>query len=141
MSSDVTLDGELVVVQGSWMKVRTLDLMLDAPSRRQTQTGERRALVHDVGDSLAINYHGDYPNGVRIAGLTRAEMLHVEGRAGFAAGLTTPSIILGHPAQPATSTPGTPTGAGQWGLDVGAAISQLESRIADLEQRLSALEG
>lgn len=66
--SDIKFDGEWIIVEGHWLKVRTLDLMLDAPSRRNNTSGNRRALVHDFGDALTINYNGDYPGGVRIKG-------------------------------------------------------------------------
>jgi hypothetical protein len=69
--SDVRFDGEFVIVEGLWTKLRTLDLMLDAPSRRSNATGERRALVHDVGDGLTVNYANDYPAGVTINGTRR----------------------------------------------------------------------
>lgn len=66
--SDIKFDGEFVLVEGNWTKCRTLDLMLDAPSRRSNATGERRALVHDGGDALTVNYANDYPGGVAING-------------------------------------------------------------------------
>ena len=69
--SDIRFDGEYVIVEGFWTKVRTLDLMLDAPSRRSNSVGERRALVHDVGDGLTVNYANDYPAGVTINGARR----------------------------------------------------------------------
>lgn len=69
--SDVRLDGEFVIAEGNWTKLRTLDLMLDAPSRRANAVGERRALVHDTGDGLTVNYAGDYPAGVTVNGTRR----------------------------------------------------------------------
>ena len=142
MASDVTLDGDYVVVEGQWTKLRTHDLMLDSPSRRLEQSGARRALVHDQSDRLTINYNGDYPNGVRIAGGTVIQHLYVEGTAGFAQGIVTPSLTLGAPPPPTPYVPGAPPGGtGVWGLDVGAALHQLETQIADLKQRIEALEG
>ena len=66
--SDIKFDGEWVVVEGNWTRVRTLDLMLDAPARRQSNSGWRRALVHNHQDGLTINYASDYPGGVTING-------------------------------------------------------------------------
>jgi hypothetical protein len=66
--SDIKFDGDWVIVEGSWLKSRTLDFMLDAPGRRLNNTGHRRALVHDSGDKLTINYNRDYPGGVNILG-------------------------------------------------------------------------
>jgi hypothetical protein len=69
MATDVKLDehdGNWVVVEGKALKVSGSDLMLDEPSRRSTQLGLRRALVHDQNDGLTINFNRDYPGGVTI---------------------------------------------------------------------------
>jgi hypothetical protein len=45
------------------------DLVLDATERRkENHTPNRRALVHDFQDGLTINFNGDYPGRVTIAG-------------------------------------------------------------------------
>ena len=44
------------------------DLHLDNESRRSTDSGHRRALVHDFQDGLTINWAQDYPGGVTIRG-------------------------------------------------------------------------
>ncbi|MGZ3667341.1 MAG: hypothetical protein ACXVDA_22975, partial [Ktedonobacterales bacterium] len=120
---------------------RTLDLMLDAPSRRITQSGQRRALVHDNTDRLTINYASDYPNGVYISGQTSIEALYVGQKDRFANGVVTPSLLLGQPSAPQEFKPGEPLpGGSEWGLDVGAAISQLGDEIAQLKARVDALE-
>ena len=59
---------------GTWLTLKAgaingvaADFMLDHPSRRGKGGGPyRRALVHDGGDGLTVNYNGDYPGGVRI---------------------------------------------------------------------------
>ncbi len=141
MAGDINLDGDWVVVEGNWTRIRTLDLMLDAPSRRITQSGQRRALVHDNTDRLTINYAGDYPNGVYISGQTSIEALYVGGKGRFADGVVTPSLTIGQPAPPPVFRPGGgPVGGGEYGLDVGAAISQLQDEIAQLKARVTALE-
>jgi hypothetical protein len=72
MLTDVKLDagdGSFVLVQGRVLKVEGSDLVLDAPERRkESQTPNRRALVHDFQDGLTINFNRDYPGGVTIAG-------------------------------------------------------------------------
>src|SRR5438876_8677004 len=72
MPTDVKLDagdGSFVLVQGRVLKVAGSDLVLDAPERRkESQTPNRRALVHDFQDGLTVNFNGDYPGGVTIAG-------------------------------------------------------------------------
>lgn len=66
--ADVTLDGGNCIVDGNWLLVHCLDLKLDAPSRRSSPNGERRALVHGFNDELVVNYNNDYPGGVTIRG-------------------------------------------------------------------------
>lgn len=79
MSSDIKLDKDWVVVEGKWARVRTWDLMLDAPDRRRNNTGWRRALVHSGNDELIINYNRDYPGGVKIKGEVQIDSLKVKG--------------------------------------------------------------
>ena len=54
-----TIETNVLNVQGS-------DLILDSPERRQNRSGFRRAVVHDQGDGISINFGGDYPGGVTI---------------------------------------------------------------------------
>ncbi|MCA9636483.1 MAG: hypothetical protein KC420_10700 [Myxococcales bacterium] len=68
MSSDIKLDGDTLTLEGNWAKVMCWDIHLDGPGRRISSSGQRRALVHDSGDALTINYNSDYPAGVRIKG-------------------------------------------------------------------------
>ncbi len=67
-NADVTLDGANCIVDGNWLLIRCLDLKLDAPSRRSSESGERRALVHGFNDELVVNFAEDYPGGVTIRG-------------------------------------------------------------------------
>lgn len=62
MGSDVKLQGEQVRVE-AW------DLVLDAADRRKSSEGDRRALVHDKGDALTLNWGHDYPGGVSLHGV------------------------------------------------------------------------
>lgn len=141
MAGDISFDGDWVNVDGKWTRIRTLDLMLDAQSRRINQTGHRRALVHDHNDRLTINYANDYPNGVRINGQVSTQTLYVDDQGRFANGIVTPKITLGQPAAPVVVTPGgPPPGSGEWGLDVGAAIKKLQDEVTKLEERVAALE-
>lgn len=79
MQSDIHLDGNWLVLEGNWTRVRSLDLMLDAPSRRQNPQGHRRALVHDHQDGLTINYAEDYPGGVTIQGKVHLGEARING--------------------------------------------------------------
>jgi hypothetical protein len=71
MVSDIRLDGDAVVIEGKWTKLLTWDLMLDGLGRRSAPDGERRALVHGPDDNLIVNFHRDYPGGVRLEGHVR----------------------------------------------------------------------
>jgi hypothetical protein len=69
MPTDIRLDevnGTWVIVESGVLKSTASDLMLDAPGRRSTTGGHRRALVHDSGDGLTINFNRDYPGGVSV---------------------------------------------------------------------------
>ena len=72
MPTDIKLDqqgGNWVVVEGSVLKSTATDFMLDSPARRGAAgSPHRRALVHDYGDGLTLNYASDYPGGVKVAG-------------------------------------------------------------------------
>lgn len=70
-NADVTLDGGNCIIDGNWLLVHCLDLKLDAPSRRSSASGERRALVHGFNDELVVNFADDYPGGVTIRGEIR----------------------------------------------------------------------
>lgn len=67
--TDIRFEGQEVVVEGANTKLLTNDFMIDAPSRRTTAGGHRRALVHDFSDGLTMNFLNDYPGGVSISGL------------------------------------------------------------------------
>lgn len=69
MDSDIRLEPDRISIQ-AW------DLDLSHPGRRLNGNTNkfRRALVHDEGDRLTINYAGDYPGGVKIAGTAGLEV-------------------------------------------------------------------
>lgn len=70
MSGDIKIDKENhVSIEGSHLKIKCHDLHLDNPNRNSGEGKKyRRALVHDFDDALVINWHGDYPGGVKIYG-------------------------------------------------------------------------
>src|SRR5438128_2042332 len=60
-------DGSYITIDARVLKVKASDFVLDSPQRhRPDRPGLRRALVHDQGDGLTINYNRDYPGGVTI---------------------------------------------------------------------------
>lgn len=70
MATDIRLDefdGSWVVVECDVLKSTGIDFHLDAPDRRRTAGGLRRALVHNGQDGLTVNFEGDYPGGVTVA--------------------------------------------------------------------------
>lgn len=99
MAGDIKLSDAGVEVEGvlavgeiappnRQLKVDGWDFVLDCKDRRKPDTETvggitikhspvRRALVHDAGDKLTINYACDYPGGVNISGTTTTEVLHV----------------------------------------------------------------
>jgi hypothetical protein len=68
--TDIILDdgdaANHVTLQAGVVKTTANDLEIDAAGRRSGGGRHRRALVHDFGDGLTINYAGDYPAGVKV---------------------------------------------------------------------------
>lgn len=69
--SDVVLEDDAqVTVICENLNVRGHDVLIDAPGRRSPNGPRfRRALVHDEGDGLTVNFAGDYPGGVTLNGV------------------------------------------------------------------------
>jgi len=85
VATDIVLDyegKEWIGLEATAVKTTASDLILDCPTRHQGTPGLRRALVHDQGDGLTVNFGGDYPGGVTLNdALVRLKVhLHV-GRA------------------------------------------------------------
>jgi len=164
--SDLKFDGDWVIVEGNWLKSRTLDIMLDAPSRRINNSGWRRALVHNYGDKLTINYNKDYPGGVNIQGELSVEkikshrlVLNVEDvvvdsphRRSSSSGLRRALVHDfndGLTINWASDYPGGVTIRGDVnmpnklvvnGKNVGNLLTTLQNKITQLETRVAALE-
>src|SRR5437588_424731 len=62
------VDGTFLVLDARVVKVEASDFMLDTADRRKGGGPFRRALVHDKNDGLTVNFAGDYPGGVTVAG-------------------------------------------------------------------------
>jgi len=102
-SGGVKVDGQVRVqeLHGHTMNAvvcKTTDLILDSDERRSEGhkgKGEmRRALVHDVGDQLTINYGSDYPAGVKLQGFVRIPEKLVVGDSYHGVRITDDTIIL-----------------------------------------------
>ncbi|MCU0567577.1 MAG: hypothetical protein MUF49_13385 [Oculatellaceae cyanobacterium Prado106] len=78
------MNTDIKLFENQQVKIEAWDFLLDAADRRKPNetnihySDYRRALVHNVGDKLTINYAGDYPGGVDIQGTTSIERLSVE---------------------------------------------------------------
>ncbi|WP_323792965.1 hypothetical protein [Nocardioides sp.] len=111
MDADIELSGNTTTVKGDFVKVTAVDLNLDAPGRRVSTSGQRRALVHDFTDGLTLNWSRDYPGGITLNGVvTCPNTLHVDKPVGY----------------------GT--------YDVGATLRSLTDQINALTARVTALE-
>jgi hypothetical protein len=62
-------DGSFIVLEGRVVKAAGSDFMLDLPERRIGRNPFRRALVHDQGDGLTVNFAFDYTGGVTLNGV------------------------------------------------------------------------
>jgi hypothetical protein len=62
-------DGSFIVLEGRVVKAAGSDFMLDSPERRIGRNPFRRALVHDQGDGLTVNFAFDYKGGVTLNGV------------------------------------------------------------------------
>jgi hypothetical protein len=69
-NTDILLDdGEVqnyVTIQAGVLMTTANDIEINAAERRSGSGDHRRALVHDFGDALTVNYSGDYPGGVNV---------------------------------------------------------------------------
>lgn len=68
MDADIQLNGNTTEIDGDFTTCRSVDFNLDNPGRRVSDNGSRRALVHDFGDGLTLNFGEDYPKGVTVQG-------------------------------------------------------------------------
>ena len=126
--SDVRLDdGEQVTVLCNNLNVTGHDLLLDSSARRVPDgRRHRRALVHDLNDSLTVNFGGDYPGGLRLNGVTELRPL---GKLVVRGGASYESKGVTLEGEQVTMT-----------IDVDEQFSKLQSQITALAARLAALE-
>lgn len=70
MASDIILEEDQVRIVSGALKVEHSDFCLDADSRRSGANSDspRRAMVHDFGDRLTLNWGHDYPAGIALLG-------------------------------------------------------------------------
>jgi hypothetical protein len=175
MPSDIRLEDERLRLDGPTFDLNGHTVILDyivARDETLDMDALRRPLVHDAGDSLTINWRGNYSGGVGIVGavsmpgslaVRQASVgtLHVELQAGEAApsapadagpaaaraqrfgglvsdaGITrvdpgAPTLVASDPFEHLESTRSP--------VDVGREIAILRRLLANLNERLKALE-
>jgi hypothetical protein len=107
------------------LNVHGTDLALDSPARRKPNGPRlRRALVHDESDGLTINFSGDYPGGVTVAGA-----LVVQG------GISFETQELGHTAQIPPPGQGSDQVLIRKQVDLQQVLADLRARVERLEAR------
>ncbi len=121
--SDIVFEAsEQITVLCNNLNVQGHDFLLDSPQRRKPNGPQfRRALVHDQGDGLTLNFAGDYPGGVTIgSGLT------VTGDVKFTI-ISHAILVTGQRVPPEHAA-------------LGEVILTLRGEIAALQARVTALE-
>ncbi len=138
--SDVVLDGDAqVTVVCENLNVLGHDLLLDSDARRSPGGPRfRRALVHDQGDGLTVNFGNDYPGGVALNGVSSITPLatpHVPGlrrkpdlvvHGGITYEVEGLALVHGGPSTVTVSVE-------QEFARLGSLISELTARVAELE--------
>lgn len=142
--TDVVLhqDRREVQVECDNLNVQGHDLLLSNSARRRPGGPLfRRALVHDEGDGLTINFAGDYPGGVTISGPVALAAIRPLSRNPSDLP-TKPAHLVVHggityevegvtlEGRPAPST-----------VSVGDQIEELHRKIAELAAKVAVLEG
>jgi len=154
MPTDIVLDerdGNWLQLDAAAIHARASDFMLDQPARRRAGSRKpfRRALVHDEGDGLTINFGNDYPGGVTINNVAKitpappparpvsrvaravprrnSPDLLIEGGVRFK-WFASDQLLLGHPAEEDKM------------VSLQSLLQGLQDRIDELEARVQALE-
>ena len=143
MATDIVMDaenGQTLALQAQILHTTASDIVIDSPGRRTNTHGLRRALVHDVSDGLTINFNGDYPGGLslyKVSVITpkgssapkprhlpfpTVPVLEIHGGVSFQMGMASPS------------------GGTIQAVDLGQVISDLNSQILALTDRIAKLE-
>jgi hypothetical protein len=133
--TDVRLDegdGSYVVLDARVVKTTGSDFMVDAASRRKGVKPFRRALVHDEGDSLTVNYDNDYAGGLTLIGVGDIYLRAREGGLGTLSvhgSITYEAQTTNMDGHVATTT-----------VSLDQELSALRGEIEQLKARLAALQ-
>ena len=146
MANDILLEGpghpDWVVVQSPVLKLEGHDVLIDSSERRKSNTPFRRALVHDQGDGLTVNFANDYPGGVLLNGVVAispnppAQPLHIGGLPTVLPAVAVHGDITYETTGFALVGGGTPRVT----VSITHEINALHGLIDDLTARVAALE-
>jgi hypothetical protein len=132
--TDIVLDdinGSYITVNAPAVKLSASDFMLDNADRRRGGGPFRRALVHDQGDGLTLNFGKDYPGGVTIEG-----PLHASGPANLNGGLVVHGGISYEVQGVRMDRPGTIAIT----VILADELAKMSALISDLTKRVAVLE-
>jgi hypothetical protein len=139
-------DGTFIVLDGRVVKATASDFMLDSPERRSGKAVFRRALVHDQGDGLTVNFANDYNGGVTLNGVRELSPLHLPHDSKSVKVLDpTPVLVVrgGIQFEVHSETPlsvgGDGGGVKVTTLSLHGELTRLQNQIAALETKLAAL--
>jgi hypothetical protein len=149
--SDLLLDdngGDWLTLLARVVNSASSDFMLDFGDRRKGGGAFRRALVHDEGDALALNYAGDYPGGVRVDGPIRLTgPLHVSGPINGVGDVVPQAGTVAIRGGLSFETRGVQaqtdrfaSAGGRVTVDVGQALDRLQAQVTALSNRVQELE-
>lgn len=138
--SDVVLEDTQVTVVCENLNVLGHDVLIDASARRRPDGPRfRRALVHDEGDGLTVNFGHDYPGGVTLNGVTSVTPLparHVPGLRHL------PDLVVhGGITYEVEGVALVHGGSTTVTVSVDAELARLSTLISELTARVATLEG
>ena len=136
MATDIRLDegdGTYLVIDARVVKAAASDFMLDSAERRHGGGPLRRALVHDQNDGLTINFGGDYPGGVTLAGVAQVIPQHEQGQW--------PTLVVhGDISYETRGIRNDPPGPATITVSLNEELNKLTSWITELSAKVAALE-
>lgn len=148
MATDVKLDqvdGSFLVLEGRVVKAAASDFMLDSPERRIGPKPFRRALVHNQGDGLTVNFANDYKGGITLTGVIEISPHQIPKGDPFATIDRTPILVVrgGIQFEEHSQSPILVGGGGELKvttLSLSGELKKLQNQISTLQAKVAALE-
>jgi hypothetical protein len=148
MATDVKLDqvdGSFLVLEGRVVQATATDFMLDSPERRRAANPFRRALVHDQGDGLTVNFANDYKGGVTLNAVREITPHRSPNDGAFIKIDPTPILVVrgGIEFEVHTQSPVLVGGGGELTVtkfSLSGELAKLQRQISALQARVVALE-